>query len=50
VLAGLFLGESLTVVEAAGAAAVIAAVRLLARRSEPPAEVAQAMSGSSSSG
>jgi len=35
VLAGLFLGESLTVVEAAGAAAVIAAVRLLARPAEP---------------
>ncbi|HZQ78328.1 MAG TPA: DMT family transporter [Acidimicrobiia bacterium] len=44
VLAGLFLGERLTVVEAAGAAAVIAAVRLLAR----PAD--QAMSGSSTSG
>jgi drug/metabolite transporter (DMT)-like permease len=32
VLAGLFLGETLSLVEAAGAACVIAAVRLLARR------------------
>ena len=46
VLAGLLLGESLTLVEAAGAAAVIAAVRLLSRPGEP----AQAMSGSSTSG
>jgi drug/metabolite transporter (DMT)-like permease len=52
VLAGLVLGESLTLVEAAGAAAVLAAVRLLARRSEPRPEPApaQAMSGSSTSG
>lgn len=35
VLAGLFLGERLSVVEAAGAACVLAAVRLLARRPEP---------------
>jgi drug/metabolite transporter (DMT)-like permease len=39
VLAGLFLGESLSVVEAAGAAAVILAVRLLARRPSPALEI-----------
>ena len=56
VLAGLFLGESLTLVEAAGAAGVIAAVRLLARpgpgepaRSEP-APAPQAISGRSIGG
>jgi drug/metabolite transporter (DMT)-like permease len=48
VLAGLFLGESLTLVEAAGAAGVIAAVRLLSRPNRT--ETAQAMSGRSISG
>jgi drug/metabolite transporter (DMT)-like permease len=50
VLAGLFLGESLTLVEAAGAAAVIAAVRLLATRAESGPEAVQPKSGSSISG
>jgi drug/metabolite transporter (DMT)-like permease len=58
VLAGLFLGESLTVVEAAGAVGVIAAVRLLARPGPTPPEPAtrpeplppQAMSGRSIGG
>jgi drug/metabolite transporter (DMT)-like permease len=36
VLAGLVLGESLSLVEATGAACVIAAVRLLARPSRTP--------------
>jgi drug/metabolite transporter (DMT)-like permease len=54
VLAGVFLGESLSLVEATGAACVIAAVRLLARRPEAPAgrdrELSQAISGSSTGG
>ena len=50
VLAGLFLGESLTVVEAAGAAAVIAAVRLLTTRAGPGPAAAQSRSASSISG
>jgi drug/metabolite transporter (DMT)-like permease len=45
-LAGLFLGETLSLVEAAGAIAVLAAVALLSRTVEP----AQAMSGRSTSG
>jgi len=49
VLAGLFLGERLSLVEAAGAGCVIAAVRLLARRREPAAE-AQTVSGMSTGG
>jgi drug/metabolite transporter (DMT)-like permease len=47
VLAGLVLGETLSLVEATGAACVLAAVRLLARR---PGEARQAMSGSSTGG
>lgn len=47
VLAGLVLGETLSLVEATGAACVLAAVRLLARR---PREARQAMSGSSTGG
>src|SRR5205085_12097159 len=50
VLAGLFLGENLTVVEAAGAAGVIAAVRLLTTRAEPGPAAAQSRSASSISG
>ena len=57
VLAGLVLGETLSLVEAVGAACVIAAVRLLARGGAPrpaPEEFAprpdQAMSGSSTGG
>jgi drug/metabolite transporter (DMT)-like permease len=42
VLAGLVLGESLTLVEAIGAACVIAAVRLLARGNRVPATEAEA--------
>jgi len=48
-LAGLLLGERLSLVEAAGAACVIAAVRLLARRPEPAAEP-QTVSGMSTGG
>ena len=47
VLAGLVLGETLSLVEAVGAACVLAAVRLLARR---PAADRQAVSGSSTGG
>jgi drug/metabolite transporter (DMT)-like permease len=47
VLAGLVLGERLSLVEATGAACVLAAVRLLARR---PAADRQAVSGSSTGG
>jgi drug/metabolite transporter (DMT)-like permease len=47
VLAGLVLGETLSLVEATGAACVLAAVRLLARR---PAGDRQALSGRSTSG
>jgi drug/metabolite transporter (DMT)-like permease len=60
VLAGLFLGESLSLVEAAGAAGVIAAVRLLARRPDatpgagttpgPEAPLPQPVSGRSTAG
>src|SRR5581483_5596926 len=54
VLAGLFLGETLSLVEAAGAACVVAAVRLLARRPEPPRRRAvvdpQTVSGRSTGG
>ncbi|HVW35577.1 MAG TPA: DMT family transporter, partial [Acidimicrobiia bacterium] len=58
VAAGLFLGESLSPVEASGAAGVLLAVRLLARRPEPagepspasPAAPVQALSGSSTGG
>lgn len=54
VLAGLVLGETLTLVEAAGAACVIAAVRLLAGGRRPAPERSgkrcQAMSGSSTGG
>lgn len=56
VLAGLVLGETLSLVEATGAACIVAAVRLLARRSgpaapaPPPAPGSQAMSGSSTDG
>jgi drug/metabolite transporter (DMT)-like permease len=42
VLAGLVLGESLSLVEASGAACVIAAVRLLARGNRGPAAEAEA--------
>ena len=47
VLAGLVLGETLSLVEATGAACVLAAVRLLARR---PAADCQAMSGNCTGG
>ena len=58
VAAGLFLGESLSLVEAIGAAGVLLAVRLLARRPEPAGgrlpepepELVQVMSGSSTGG
>ena len=51
VLAGLFLGESLTLVEATGAACVIAAVRLLARPSPAaPPKPRQPVTGRSTAG
>lgn len=48
VLAALVLGETLSLVEAVGAACVLAAVRLLARR--PAGDLQEARSGSSSGG